>query len=311
MAFLPSVDYIHQICKIDSILFFAVVFYAGSSVFPDFRWHTGFLKEFPAGLVEATNLLLQGLVERCVLLPAITYADESGWTKALRFRPLPGTRTSRDALLEDATQLPSPLLQNKNALLFTLAIIIPGDWLRGGGEDALQGMGVGTYYVTAKGICLSVVLGLVVLDLILGTAHMLSHTRRFKCVLWKHHARHHTQHFNYAAVKFHGEPYDFEVFLTQVCYAFLPRILGMDLVTGMIMINWFSLQLVLEHTGYSCFYLAQLHEAHHRYGSVGFYHFPLWEMLLGRLPTAEQVTAMSNKKIIIVPPGMPGGIRQP
>ena len=68
----------------------------------------------------------------------------------------------------------------------------------------------------------------------------------------------------------------------------------MDLVTGIILINWFSLQLVIEHTGYSCFYVAQYHEVHHRYGFVAYYHFPLWEMLLGRLPTAGQITALSK-----------------
>ena len=68
----------------------------------------------------------------------------------------------------------------------------------------------------------------------------------------------------------------------------------MDLVTGIILINWFSLQLVIEHTGYSCFYVAQYHELHHRYGFVAYYHFPLWEMLLGRLPTAGQITALSK-----------------
>jgi len=143
--------------------------------------------------------------------------------------------------------------------------------------------------VSLKQLCLSVTKGLLILDLILGTAHMLAHKGPFKRWLWTYHMKHHTQPRNYSAVKYHGEALDLEVLLTQVCYAFLPRILGMDVVTGMVLVNWFSFQLLLEHTGFSCFYLSLHHEIHHRFASVAYYHFPLWEMLFGCLPKPHQL----------------------
>ena len=209
---------VQQLCKIDTFVFLAMVFYACSSALPDVQWETSFVHNYPAGLVEVANLLLQGLVERCIVLPAIAHADERGWTKSIRFRPLPGTLAARNTLLKDATEFPSPLLHNKNAILFTLAITFPSDWLldSAAGHDMDDATDAETF-ITAKGLCLSLVLGLVVIDLILGTAHMLSHTGSYKWWLWKHHALHHTKHENYVAVKFHGETLDLEVFLTQVC----------------------------------------------------------------------------------------------
>ena len=137
-------------------------------------------------------------------------------------------------------------------------------------------------------------LGLIVIDLILGTAHLASHRGPLKKYLFKFHAHHHERHQNFPAVKYVGNPFDFEVFLTQVCFAFIPRLLGFDVITGVILINLFSLQLLLEHTGYRIFHLAQHHEAHHRYGGVAFYHFPLVEMVLGKMPSFDQLQRLSN-----------------
>ena len=90
---------------------------------------------------------------------------------------------------------------------------------------------------------------LFVIDVILGTAHMMSHKGPFVKYLYRYHVQHHSRHHNYSSVKYVGNSFDFEVILTQVCYAFLPRVLGLDVWTGIFLINLFSLQLLLEHCG--------------------------------------------------------------
>ena len=158
--------------------------------------------------------------------------------------------------------------------------------------------------ITLKALCQSLLTGLLVMDFILGTSHLLSHHRLFKKWLWQYHARHHTKHYNSFSVKYHGHSFDLEVFLTQACNAFLPRLLGLDVVTGAALMNIFSLQLLMEHSGYKCFYVAKLHEAHHRYGNVGFYHYPIWEYLFGNLPSANQLRDLSDepKRVVAAQP---------
>ena len=278
---------------IDAVILLAMVFYTCTNIFPDIRWSTSFFQQYMPVGVEITNLLLQGIVERLVLLPIIASVDESGGTSLIRILALPGTRDKRQKLMNAAAQFSSALMHNKNAILMALVILTPMDWMRHSGAELEA---CPTPNISLKQLCFSVTKGLLVLDLILGTAHMLAHKGPFKRWLWKYHMKHHTQPRNYSAVKYHGEALDLEVLLTQVCYAFLPRILGMDLFTGMVLVNWFSFQLLLEHTGFSCFYLSVHHEIHHRYASVAFYHFPLWEMIFGRLPKPRQLTAVYVRK---------------
>mmetsp|Transcript_39279 Transcript_39279/g.127120 ORF Transcript_39279/g.127120 Transcript_39279/m.127120 type:complete len:248 (+) Transcript_39279:564-1307(+) len=148
---------------------------------------------------------------------------------------------------------------------------------------------VGVFNVNAKHAVCMLCVGMLTFDLVLGTAHLVSHRGFLKPFLWPFHHRHHTQHHNSPAVKFCGEPYDLEVFLTQCLYALLPRMLGLDVLCGTLLVDLFGIELLIEHTGYSIFYVSQFHEAHHRYGSVAFYHFPVFEMLFGKMPTAMQI----------------------
>lgn len=282
--------------KMDVLIFLAMVFYAWTNIFPDKRWSTSFFYNQMPVVVEITNLLLQGIVERFVILPVISSVDESGWTSSIRILGLPGTRQKRQQIVNVAARFSSALMHNKNAILMALVILAPLDWMRGTPCSAAESCAELDAYVSLKQLCISITKGLLILDLILGTAHLLSHKGPFKRWLWKYHKKHHGQPRNYSAVKYVGEALDLEVFLTQACFAFLPRILGMDLVTGMAMINWFSFQLLLEHTGFSCFYLSVSHEVHHRYSSSAFYHFPLWEMLFGSLPKPHQLARLSGSK---------------
>mmetsp|Transcript_15287 Transcript_15287/g.19930 ORF Transcript_15287/g.19930 Transcript_15287/m.19930 type:complete len:146 (-) Transcript_15287:196-633(-) len=135
-----------------------------------------------------------------------------------------------------------------------------------------------------------ILLGHFLVDLVLGTAHMLSHKSPLKEVLFKYHAKHHSRHSKYLSVKYVGNPFYFEVFLTQICFAFLPRFMGIDVWTGIFLVNFFSVQLLLEHSGcINIFALSQHHEMHHNYGNVAFYHFPLVEIFLGRMPSLKQL----------------------
>lgn len=248
-------------------------------------------------LVELANLIIQGVVERILILPLVTYLDEANITSAIRFTPLPDTKVERYEKYREASEIPAPFLHNKNAILMNLIVLLPleyGNLLTNFAKGEVEMTSATS--ISSKQLCQSLLFGLLIIDLILGTAHKISHRGTFKCYLWPFHARHHTQYYNYASVKFCGEPFDLEVFLTQFCYAFLPRILGMDVLTGMILVNAFSIQLLVEHTGYRCFYLSYFHEAHHRYGSVAFYHFPVWELLFGKMPSLSQFRSLCSSR---------------
>lgn len=289
---------IRQSCKVDVLVLLLVCLYSicPNHILPDCSFVTRCYNQIPRVALDSINLLVQGLAERCLVLPCLSWLDESGYTSAIRFPSkggmLPDTAEERARLQREASTSHAPLLHNKNALIMTLAFLCPMEYAKGCFAKTATVMQPPPEIPSLKGLLASVLIGLIIIDLILGTAHLVSHRGVLKKQLWPYHARHHKKHRNYAAVKFFGEPFDLEVFLTQACYAFLPRALGLDVVTGMILINWFSFQLLLEHTGYSCLYVAGFHEAHHRYGNVAFYHFPLLECLFGRMPTAVQMDAL-------------------
>ena len=270
-------------------LFFLALFCYGFSpswIASDIEWSSGPLP-FPPIVFQFLNLLLWGVIERFLFLKSLSIIDEMGWTESLRFRPLPGDKEDRAKDLDPLLDLPTPLRQNQNGVIMLVLFLLPWDFVVGGGVFETT-----TFDFSAKVVCRSLIVGLLVIDFILGSAHMASHTKQFKKWLWKYHAPHHTRHVNFPAVKFIGNAFDLEVFLTQVCYVFLPRLLGLDVLSGIILIDLFSLQLLVEHTGYNVFYVAQLHEAHHRFGNVGFYHYPIWEYLLGKLPSASQISKL-------------------
>lgn len=265
----------------------AVILYYIVGTLPDVELNYGLLLwRLPRCCVELANLLFQGIIERCSLLPFLTWLDEKEWTSSFRFRPLPGESSTRADVYQGATEFRAIFLHNKNAIIMVLMFLFPFDWYHRGVKE-------GEFTSSLKEMLMSLLLGLLVIDLVLGTAHLLSH-RYLKRWLWQFHALHHTQQENYFAVKFYGHPFDLEVLLTQCLYAFSGRLLKLDIVTSVLLVNTFSVQLLIEHSGYKIFYISQLHEAHHRYGNVGYYHFPVWEYLFGKLPTMEQVNALSR-----------------
>ena len=192
-------------------------------------------------------------------------------------------------------------LHNKMAILLAIGVLLPFDLVRAYCKhvydlsswtpSALHLHGV---EFEVRKLCKDLLVGLFVIDVILGTAHKLSHEGPIKKYLFRYHAQHHTRHHNYSAVKYVGNPFDLEVVLTQVCYAFLPRVLGLDVWTSIFLIDLFSLQLLLEHTGCTkLFALSQHHEMHHNHGNVAFYHFPLTELILGKMPSLKQLSRSS------------------
>lgn len=274
-----------QLLRVDTALFALATLYAVTPVFSDVSIEINLQTSCPRVVVELANLLIIGFIERWVVLAAMTYFDEHGLTTSLRSRALPHSK--QDRLSELSRAMASAWLHNKNAIIACVLVLLP--------LDLTQGITVETIHISAKTLWKHLLVGMLVLDLILGTAHMLSHQGWLKRHLWPFHATHHSQHVNYPTVKYIGQPFDLEVFLTQMSYAFLARSLGFDVFTGMMLIDGFGLQLLLEHSGY-CKYsaLAQHHEAHHRYGSVAFYHFPVVECLLGRMPTPAQLEVISG-----------------
>lgn len=306
----------HFLFKIDTLMILTLIVYAFSyddAFLSDMvvgcsdkfkkEWFIGFMSK-PLQcrtFVELANLVIQGVIERTLILPFVTYLDEANFTSSIRFTPLPDTKAERNKQFQEASTMPAPFLHNKNAILMNLIVLLPleiGTLLRNNGTGEVT-MTSATSTLTFKQLCKSLLFGLVIIDLTLGTAHMISHRGALKRHLWPFHARHHTQHYNYASIKFCGEPFDLEVFLTQFCYAFLPRLLGMDVLTGIVLVNAFSIQLLVEHTGYRCFYLSYFHEAHHRYGSVAFYHFPVWEVLFGKMPSLSQFRNLCSNKSVL------------
>jgi len=281
--------YIRHSCKIDVLLLIVVCIYVISpnSILRDRFIAMRLFNNIPRAAFESINLVILGLVERCLVLPLLSFLDREGYTSNIRFPSkrgaVPDLDEERETLRKDVSKFPGPLLQNKNALIMTMVFVLPIDCAKNTGPSQ------SIEQLSLKSILASVLMGLIIIDFVLGTAHLVSHQGVLKKWFWPLHARHHKKNYNYAAVKFFGEEFDLEVFLTQVCYAFLSRILGFDVVTGTIMINWFSFQLLLEHSGYNLFYVAVFHETHHRYGNVAFYHFPLWECLFGKMPSAVQV----------------------
>lgn len=272
----------------------------------------------PRSIIELSNLVLFGFFERWIVLELMHFIEEfiehqrqrsqaavkyeksqhgspvertpktaasSTTVKEHLLLSLPLSKKIRD---EDfASAQSKPWLHNKFALIWTAVVLLPLDLINYDlVEDAAHHDVIEFSFIQ---LIKSLVLGLLIIDVVLGTAHMLSHKGPFRNFLWRFHAKHHTRRHNYAAVKYVGNPFDLEVFLTQVLYAFLPRLMGLDVVTGIILINLFSLQLLLEHSGYTkIFSLSQHHEAHHRFGDVAFYHFPLVEFFLGKMPSLEQ-----------------------
>ena len=276
-------------------------------------------------IIELSNLVLFGFFERWFVLELVHFIEEflevrrqrtqaalkhqdkdgspyferSKMASTVKGRGLPLTKGIRDK--DFASAQSKPWLHNKFALMWTVAVLLPLDLISQRAEDAdktpqpVVSSPRGVIEFSFIQLIKSLTLGLLIIDLVLGTAHMLSHKGPFQKYLYKFHSKHHSRHHNYSSVKYVGNPFDLEVFLTQVLYAFLPRIMGLDVVTGIILINLFSLQLLLEHSGYTkIFSLSQHHEAHHRFGDVAFYHFPLVELFLGNMPSLEQQRSVSQ-----------------
>jgi hypothetical protein len=280
-----------HVLKVDVLVTLALLSYALRSSPPD---HQVILNShLPRVVIELINLISIGFIERWVILPMLQCFDETTtMASKLRFREkLPFDKMIRDKEYNEAQQ--KPWLHNKFAVLWLLCVFVPFDVFFRKEVDAISSAGT-MVTLSAKQLLKQLLFGLIVIDFILGTAHLASHRGPFKKYLSKFHAPHHTRHQNFAAVKYIGNPFDLEVFLTQVCFAFIPRLLGFDVLTGAILVDVFSLQLLLEHTGYSIFSVSQHHEAHHRYGSVGFYHFPLVEMVFGRMPSLKQLEHLST-----------------
>jgi hypothetical protein len=266
----------------------------------------------PRILLEICNLLAFGFLERWVILALVHYLEEEvvgggegRGGSTTKKSALPLSKPVRDHDFQQAQS--KPWLHNKNALFLTISVLMPIDFFlttttaptsRSNNNfwwslDDVVSPSMNDVVFSKGKLCKDLLMGLFIIDMILGTAHMLSHKGPFKKYLSKYHMKHHTRHHNYSSVKYVGNPLDFEVVLTQLCYAFLPRILGYDVWTGMLLIDIFSLQLLLEHSGYtSLFAVTQHHEMHHNHGDVAFYHFPLTEMLFGRMPSLKQFERM-------------------
>ena len=279
-----------HVLKVDVLVTLALLSNAFRNSLPD---HQVILNSrLPRVVIELINVISIGFVEHWVILPMLQCFDEATtMASKLRFREkLPLNKTIRDMDYHEAQQ--KPWLHSKFAVLWLLCVFVPFDVFFCKEDDTSS---TGTMVtLSAKKLLKQLHLGLIVIDFILGTAHLASHRGPFKRCLSKFHAHHHTRHQNFAAVKYIGNPFDLEVFLTQACFAFIPRLLGFDVLTGAILVDVFSLQLLLEHTGYSIFNVSQHHEAHHRYGSVGFYHFPLVEMVFGQMPSLKQLEHLSD-----------------
>ena len=128
--------------------------------------------------VELANLVIQGVVERALILPLVTYMDETNVTSTIRFTPLPDTQAERNEQFQEASKMPAPFLHNKNAILMNLIILLPLEI----GTNLLRNYGTGEVAMTnaistltLKQICKSLLLGLLIIDLMLGTAHKISH----------------------------------------------------------------------------------------------------------------------------------------
>lgn len=183
-----------------------------------------------------------------------TFCDSTAIRKSL-----PLSKTIRDKDFQQAQS--QPWFHNKTAVLLTITVLLPFDLIaRGNRSNYTPVCGILQAYdhescwavveFDMKKFGKEILLGLFLVDLILGAAHMLSHKGPLKEILFKYHAKHHSRHSNYSSVKYVGNPFDFEVFLTQICFAFLPRFIGIDVWTGIFLVNFFSLQLLLEHSGY-------------------------------------------------------------
>eukprot|EP00591_Stephanopyxis_turris_P012578 CAMPEP_0195509624 /NCGR_PEP_ID=MMETSP0794_2-20130614/2507_1 /TAXON_ID=515487 /ORGANISM="Stephanopyxis turris, Strain CCMP 815" /LENGTH=313 /DNA_ID=CAMNT_0040636893 /DNA_START=72 /DNA_END=1010 /DNA_ORIENTATION=+ len=257
---------------------------------------------YPRILLEICNLFAFGFLERWVILDLVHYFEEEviGGSSTTKKSALPLSKSVRDHDFQQAQS--KPWLHNKNALFLTISVLLPIDLLTTTTTrsnnfwwsfDDFVSPSMNDAVFSKGKLCKDLLMGLLIIDMILGTAHMLSHRGPFKIYLSKYHMKHHTRHHNYSSVKYVGNPLDFEVVLTQLCYAFLPRLLGYDIWTGLLLIDIFSLQLLLEHSGYTrLFAVAQHHEMHHNHRDVAFYHFPLTEMLLGRMPSLKQFERM-------------------
>ena len=264
-------------------------------------------------MIEFVNLAVFGFLERWIVLKFLHVAEEgfenvsmkisgtssSKKTSRIMTRALPLSKAIRDQDFKRAQS--QPWFHNKMAILLAIGVLLPFDLVRAYCKhvydlsswtpSALHLHGV---EFEVRKLCKDLLVGLFVIDVILGTAHKLSHEGPIKKYLFRYHAQHHTRHHNYSAVKYVGNPFDLEVVLTQVCYAFLPRVLGLDVWTSIFLIDLFSLQLLLEHTGCTkLFALSQHHEMHHNHGNVAFYHFPLTELILGKMPSLKQLSRSS------------------
>ena len=315
----------YQVFRIDVIvtIFILIFIFSGDRHIlpPSFTPPSTFTLKLPISCprfaLEFFNLISFGFFERCVIhniLHSLEEALEVGTFLNISIKRssegLPLSKSIRD---EDFRQAQSqPWFHNKIASLLTISILLPYDIMKDNFHNKssepvgkyLVGGTIGFLYDSSKWthvefmtktLCKDLFMGLIVIDIILGTAHLLSHKGPWKKFLFKYHAKHHSRHHNYSTVKYIGNPFDFEVVLTQVCFSFLPRLLGLDIWTGILLIDIFSLQLLLEHSGSTkIFALSQHHEMHHNYGSVAFYHFPIMELLFGKIPSLEQ---LSRKKV--------------
>ena len=152
----------------------------------------------PRVIIEVVNLATQGIVERCILLPTLAFLDECGYTKSIRFCQLPGTKKERHDMFHEVSSLSAALQHNKAAIFLSLIVLVPMDFI----DFRMGGASNKPYEISLQYFCRSLLCGLLVMDFILGTAHLLSHHRLFKRWLWKYHARHHEKHINFFSVKF-------------------------------------------------------------------------------------------------------------
>jgi len=192
--------------------------------------------------LEMLNLIVFGFLERWVILYVMHCMEEGSFDDAFMKiigmstrRALPLSKRIRD---EDFRRAQSqPWLHNKIALVLTVSVLLPLDLATDGffGRPLTSGtfpsiVSVCTAIHQSNWVnvefpimkfCKDFLMGLFFIDIILGTAHMLSHKGPLKKALYKYHAEHHSRHHNYSSVKYIGNPFDLEVFLTQVCFALL------------------------------------------------------------------------------------------
>lgn len=313
---------VFMVCRLDTIIAIALILKAFAVAEEEgflFDPHVTFTLNLPTNhtriMIEIINLAAFGFFERWIVLELLHFLEEEFEKVSKKIsrtskingarKSLPLSKSIRDADFKLAQA--QPWFHNKMAILLVIGVLFPinlyrtynnkdhgsfSSWIQ---EQASLNLDLHRVEFEVRKLCKDLIVGLFVIDVILGTAHMMCHKGPFVKYLCRYHAQHHSRHHNYSSVKYVGNSFDFEVILTQVCYAFLPRVLGLDVWTGIFLINLFSLQLLLEHSGCTrLFALSQHHEMHHNHGNVAFYHFPLTELVLGRMPSLKQLQDSSH-----------------